>query len=68
VLWILDVYPGSPNYDFYPSKIPDFHIPDTTTATKEEREKNLLVPFFVTTKKYHKTGNYFIFELKTKKI
>jgi hypothetical protein len=39
-----------PDPDFYPSRIPDFgfRIPDPT-ATKEEGEKNFVLPFFVAT-------------------
>jgi hypothetical protein len=58
-----------PNPGFYPSQIPDpgSQIPDPTTATKEEGE-NICCPTFFCSHKYHKIVNYFIFELKKKKI
>jgi hypothetical protein len=42
---IRDVYPGSPDPDFYPSR-----IPDPKTATKERGEKKFVViTFYVAT-------------------
>jgi hypothetical protein len=53
-----------PDPDNYPSR-----IPDPTTASKEEGKTNLLSFRFCTgSQKYHKIGNYFIFEEEVKKI
>jgi hypothetical protein len=52
-----------PNPDFYPSR-----IPNQTTATKEDGERNLLTYPFVCSQKYHKIVNYFILEQVKKKI
>jgi hypothetical protein len=49
---IRDVYPGNPDPDFYPSRIPDLGswIPDPKTATKERGETKFdVIPFYVAT-------------------
>ncbi len=56
VLRIRDVYPA-PDPDFSPSR-----IPDPTTATKEEGEKRVVLPFFVATNFLN--WKYFMFEQK----
>ncbi len=64
VLRIRDVYPGS---WFLPIPDPGSRIPDQKTATKERGEKKLLSYMFCS-HKFHKTENYFVFELLKKKI
>jgi hypothetical protein len=58
-----------PDPDFYPFRIPDpeSRIPDPKTATKERGEKFCL-SYLVCSHKFHKTENYFEFELLKKKI
>jgi hypothetical protein len=66
VLRIRDVYPGS---RILVLSIPDpgRRIPDPKTTTKERGEKNLLSYLFCS-HKFHKTENYFIFEMLKKTI
>jgi len=53
--------------DFYPSGIRDFGswVPDPKTATKVRGEKNMLL-YLMSSHKFHKIGNYFIFEMLKK--
>jgi hypothetical protein len=52
-----------PDPDFLP--IPDLgsQIPDPKTAIKERGGKKLVVILFFCSHKFHKIGNYFIFEI-----
>jgi hypothetical protein len=52
-----------PDPDFYPSR-----IPDPKTATKERGDKKMYCHTFSCSHKFHKTENYFSFEVLKKKI
>ncbi len=71
MLRIQDVYPGSRIliFNLPGSRIPDLgsQILDPKTATKERGEKNCCHTLFCC-HKFHKTENYFVFELLKKKI
>ncbi len=82
VYCIRDVYPGClsriPDPDFYPFRIPDpgSRIPDLGARISEPGSKNnnkregwkKLLSYLVCSHKFHKTENYFVFELLKKKI
>jgi hypothetical protein len=61
---IPDVYPGFRILIF---THPGSRIPDPKTATKERGEKNMMSYLFCSLK-FHKTENYFTFEMLKKKI
>jgi hypothetical protein len=66
VLRIRDVYPGSRILIF---THPGSRISDPKTATKERGEKKIVViPFYLCSHKFHKTENYFSFEVLKKQI